>query len=515
MKSFKKLRIRISIILLSLLIPNAILHAQDVIYQENCGTPNANTLIQNYHGWQDTTVSHYGNGTCDVRTSSASTGYGQASGGGNIMINDTLKWFLISGLNTSSYTDVRLYCGLRKTTAENGNNFVVETSTDSLVWTRLQLSDTLPTGTGTSGWFRVQYPSVPSSSSLFIRFSNLSNVDYRLDDITLVSGEETHLETVAKPTFSPGGGTYYEPQTVTITSATENVHIYFTLDGSTPTEASNAYLGPISINNSVTLKAIALRSGMYDSEVASTSYVVLDTNALLELPFDISSNSENEHLDISQIPGFRGYHLGSSYADGSVKFEASQANKAMLVAHLDSSPERLIFDLKGKNGGSNPSAYEGIELVISESSDNQHWHDIATITENEIATDNFVRFSDFALQSDTRFIRWKLVSAAKGNTQLNNIVITKRTESEEDSTSVAQHIGCNLHLYPNPTNGNLYFDHTDEPILTAVLFSIEGRRISHWTNPTNSISLDDVPNGIYLLEIQTSKGLIREKIIKQ
>lgn len=336
MKSLKKLQIGIISALFVLFAQGTLLHAQTVIYQENCGIPSANTLIQNYHGWQDTTVAHYGNGTCDVRTSSASTGYGQASGGGNIMINDTLKWFLISGLNTSSYTDVRLYCGLRKTTAENGNNFVVEISTDSLVWTRLQLSDTLPTGTGTSGWFRVQYPSVPSSSSLFIRFSNLTNVDYRLDDITLVSGEETQLETVGKPTFSPGGGTYYEPQTVTISSTTEDVHIYFTLDGSTPTENSSTYLGPITINNSVTLKAIALHSGMYDSEIASATYVVLDTNALIELPFDISTNSENEHLDISQIPGFRGYHLGSSYSDGSVKFEASQASKAMLIAHLDS-----------------------------------------------------------------------------------------------------------------------------------------------------------------------------------
>lgn len=515
MKSLKKLQIKIPTILFLLFINCSLSQAQTVIYQENCGTPSASTLIQNYLGWQDTTVTYYGNGTCDVRSSSSSTGYGQASGGGNIMINDTLKWFLISGLNTSTYTDVRLYCGLRKTTAENGQNFIVETSPDSLVWTRLTMADTLPTGTGTSGWFRVQYPSVPTYPNLFIRFSNTVNVDYRLDDITLVSGEETQLETVAKPTFSPGGGTYYEPQTVTISSTTENVHIYFTLDGTTPTETSNSYLGPITINNSVTLKAIALRSGMYDSDVASASYVVLDTNALLELPFDISTNSANEHLDISQIPGFRGFHLGNSYADGSVKFEATQANKAMLIAHLDSSPDHLIFELKGKNGGSNPAAYEGIEMLVSESSDNLHWHDLATITENEIATENFVRFSDFSLQSDTRFIRWKLLSATKGNTQLNNIVITKKTESDEDSTPVSNYVCQNLRVFPNPTNDIIYLNYPEQTILAITLYSIEGRKLVQLSGHRDHISLTNMPDGIYIMEIQSSRGLLRKKIIKQ
>ena len=97
---------------------------------------------------------YVGNGTCDIRTSNASTGYGGASGGGNVMINDTVKWFQISGINTAAATNttVKLYCGLRKTKAENGSHLLVEFSTDSIVWTNLPMEDTLPTGTGTTGW---------------------------------------------------------------------------------------------------------------------------------------------------------------------------------------------------------------------------------------------------------------------------------------------------------------------------------------------------------------------------
>ena len=66
---------------------------QTTLFEENMGVPYMNTPIQFYDGWQDTSVTYVGNGTCDVRSSSASMGYGGASGGGNVMINDTVKWF--------------------------------------------------------------------------------------------------------------------------------------------------------------------------------------------------------------------------------------------------------------------------------------------------------------------------------------------------------------------------------------------------------------------------------------
>src|SRR6185503_11135416 len=49
----------------------------------------------------------------------------------------------------------------------------------------------------------------------------------------------------AAPAFNPPGGAYPLPQRVTITSATPNVTIYYTTDGSTPTTASNVYSGPV------------------------------------------------------------------------------------------------------------------------------------------------------------------------------------------------------------------------------------------------------------------------------
>jgi murein DD-endopeptidase MepM/ murein hydrolase activator NlpD len=70
---------------------------------------------------------------------------------------------------------------------------------------------------------------------------------------------------VATPSFSPGGGTYSNPQSVTISCGTSGATVRYTTDGSEPTSASVQYTGPIAINSTTTLKARAFKSGMLDS----------------------------------------------------------------------------------------------------------------------------------------------------------------------------------------------------------------------------------------------------------
>jgi hypothetical protein len=83
---------------------------------------------------------------------------------------------------------------------------------------------------------------------------------------------ESSLPSVATPTFSPAAGTYNSAQSVTIADATPSAAIYYTTDGSTPTTSSTAYTGPIAVNSTETLQAIAVASG--DSAVASAAYTI-------------------------------------------------------------------------------------------------------------------------------------------------------------------------------------------------------------------------------------------------
>ncbi|MCB9273799.1 MAG: lamin tail domain-containing protein [Lewinellaceae bacterium] len=127
-------------------------------------------------------------GTGDMRTTSASSGYTGASGTWNSMLNASGETFIINGVDASSYTNLELTFGIRKsTTAENGSGIVIEYSTTGVGGTYQALSGiTLPTGSGTATWHqRTINTGIPASASLTIRFRSTSTTEWRLDDIIL------------------------------------------------------------------------------------------------------------------------------------------------------------------------------------------------------------------------------------------------------------------------------------------------------------------------------------------
>ena len=78
---------------------------------------------------------------------------------------------------------------------------------------------------------------------------------------------------VATPTFSPtGNDTYFDAIDVTLASETAEAIIYYTTDGTTPTEASNQYTEPFNVSATTTVKAIAMKTGMSNSSVASKTF---------------------------------------------------------------------------------------------------------------------------------------------------------------------------------------------------------------------------------------------------
>ncbi len=106
--------------------------------------------------------------------------------------------------------------------------------------------------------------------------NNLSSSDYNfyLDLFVKTEGIEPPTPVVATPTFTPEAGTYNEPQTVSIACATEGATIHYTLDGSDPTESSPVYSEPISIEETTTIKAIAMKEGYDNSAIAEATYTI-------------------------------------------------------------------------------------------------------------------------------------------------------------------------------------------------------------------------------------------------
>jgi Chitobiase/beta-hexosaminidase C-terminal domain len=87
-----------------------------------------------------------------------------------------------------------------------------------------------------------------------------------------------------KPKFSAKPGTYAKPTTVKITDSTRGAIIYYTTDGWTPTVMSNRYIGPITVNSTTTLQAIAIVPYRGRSLVASAEYIISGTSNSLVAP---------------------------------------------------------------------------------------------------------------------------------------------------------------------------------------------------------------------------------------
>ncbi len=83
---------------------------------------------------------------------------------------------------------------------------------------------------------------------------------------------------VENPVMSPGSGTFLNNVSVSLSTFTDSAKIYYTLDGSIPGRTSQIYEHPIDIIKSSTIKAIAVKDGMDDSEVSVAEYVIIESD---------------------------------------------------------------------------------------------------------------------------------------------------------------------------------------------------------------------------------------------
>ncbi|GIQ68931.1 chitobiase/beta-hexosaminidase C-terminal domain-containing protein [Xylanibacillus composti] len=86
---------------------------------------------------------------------------------------------------------------------------------------------------------------------------------------------EAEPEQVSKPVASPAGGAVPAGTMVTLSTTTEGATVYYTTDGSMPSRSSMEYTAPIEVTGGMTLKAIAVKDGMLDSEVLEEHYTIL------------------------------------------------------------------------------------------------------------------------------------------------------------------------------------------------------------------------------------------------
>lgn len=113
-----------------------------------------------------------------------------------------------------------------------------------------------------------------------------------LDTTATFTSQTTSVSAPAAPTpvITPAAGSYVGAQTIAISDSAPGATIYYTQDGSAPTNGSTLYTGPFSISTSQTVKAIAAVSGSLNSLVASAAYTITIRPAT-QLAFQVQASN--------------------------------------------------------------------------------------------------------------------------------------------------------------------------------------------------------------------------------
>lgn len=116
-----------------------------------------------------------------------------------------------------------------------------------------------------------------------------------VEAVYVIEKEDPETERVETPEFIYPAGTYVGSKTIAIKCETEGATIYYTTDGSDPTNNSTEYKVSFKLTESTTVKAIAYKEGMDCSEIAEAHYEITHEKVLTPT-FSVAGGTYNEPI---------------------------------------------------------------------------------------------------------------------------------------------------------------------------------------------------------------------------
>lgn len=218
-----------------------------------------------------------------------------------------------------------------------------------------------------------------SGSATEISFTATSN-QVRMTQIVVTYESSACNE----PTFSPAAGTYYEPQSVTLSCTTTGATIRYTTDGTDPTATTGTvYSGPISVSSTTTIKAIATASGSDPSSVASATYTI-NTPEIVTLPYSETFAGTFGDFYKRDVTGTNIWQTNSGYAKASGYIGGSNtASESWLISPYinmtDAASPQLTFSHAGNYFTNQANMESDVTLKVKKQSDTQ-WSDLTINT---------------------------------------------------------------------------------------------------------------------------------------
>lgn len=165
-----------------------------------------------------------------------------------------------------------------------------------------------------------------------VGFVCIYNTDLQIIPISITGGQA--LEHVATPVFNPTSGTALNiGDVIEVTCETEGVTYHFTTNGETPTTESAVltYGKHLYVGGDLTLKVIAVKEGMLDSEVATatyTEYVDGEYTATFDFTSDEIAQQANKSIEANNITNVDSENNidGVEFISGAVKLVINKSD---------------------------------------------------------------------------------------------------------------------------------------------------------------------------------------------
>ncbi len=164
-------------------------------------------------------------------------------------------------------------------------------------------------------------------------------------------------------------------------------------------------------------------------------------------------------------------------AEGVSIFLYQKSNDALLASRLTDKEGKFRFD-------NLPNAVYYLSVQLPGYDENEHWD--VTVSDDQTENDSV------------------------------NFVINEGTQTISD---VDEQMDMNIHVYPNPTSGQLYItrDATRENNAELHIYSVTGKLMIHkkLKDLTNKIDVSHLTKGLYFIRISSQNSVITRKFIKQ
>lgn len=258
---------------------------------EGFGDGGSYVAITDYSGWDNPDAVFEGTGRIGNTKSHICTLPESSKRGYLYFSSDNIKDMTLRKLNIAGYSDVKLSYNLKKSKASSGD-LLVEVYVDGQ-----KVVSYHPELKNTTGWFSVPIRSIPAGNVMDLHLSNDdTGVTLYIDDL-LITGIPDVPAVPDKPVMTPAAGLYTEPVSLTLTASPES-RIYYTLDGTDPTEESELYLSPVTLERTATVTAIAV-SDAGQSDPVSAKYEIVPVATVPDL--DAFRKAEGEvRLNLNQ-----------------------------------------------------------------------------------------------------------------------------------------------------------------------------------------------------------------------